>query len=114
MKAYSEDLRRKIVDAIGRGMPKAEAARSFGVGISTVKRYVAKARRGEPPGTRQAAQDRRASQEAPRRGPRGAAVRYPKGALRLRAGRERGFGEPLDHVPCHSQDRFHPQKGGRT
>jgi transposase len=29
MKAYSEDLRRKIVDAIGRGgMPKAEAART--------------------------------------------------------------------------------------
>ncbi len=39
MRAYSEDLRRKIVDAIGRGMPKAEAARTFGVGISTVKRY---------------------------------------------------------------------------
>src|SRR5215216_5041953 len=47
MKAYSEDLRRKIVDAIGRGMPKAEAARTFGIGISTVKRYVTKARRGE-------------------------------------------------------------------
>jgi transposase len=43
MKAYSEDLRQKIVDAIRRGMPKAEAARSFGVGISTVKRYVTKA-----------------------------------------------------------------------
>ena len=47
MKAYSEDLREKIVDAIGRGMPKAQAARTFGVGISTVKRYVSKARRGE-------------------------------------------------------------------
>jgi transposase len=47
MKAYSEDLRKKIVDAIGRGMPKAEAARTFGVGISTVKRYASKARRGE-------------------------------------------------------------------
>jgi transposase len=47
MRAYSEDLRRKIVDAIGRGMPKAEAARTFGVGISTVKRYATKARRGE-------------------------------------------------------------------
>jgi transposase len=35
MKAYSEDLRRKIVDAIERGMPKAQAARTFGVGIST-------------------------------------------------------------------------------
>jgi len=48
MKAYSEDLRRKIVDAIGRGMPKAQAARTFGVGIFTVKRYATKARRGEP------------------------------------------------------------------
>jgi transposase len=55
MKAYSEDLRRKIVDAIGRGMPKAEAAPTFGIGISTLKRYATKkARRGEPlePGPR--------------------------------------------------------------
>ena len=48
MKAYSKDLRQKIVDAIKRGMPKAEAARTFGVGISTVKRYATKAQRGEP------------------------------------------------------------------
>src|SRR5215212_10296091 len=47
MKAYSEDLRRKIVSAIERGMTKAQAARTFGVGISTVKRYATKARRGE-------------------------------------------------------------------
>jgi len=47
MKAYSEDLRRKIVSAIERGMPKAQAARTFGVGISTVKRYATKPRRGE-------------------------------------------------------------------
>ena len=48
MKAYSIDLRRKIVDAIERGMPKAQAARTFGVGISTLKRYATKAQRGEP------------------------------------------------------------------
>ena len=48
MKAYSKDLREKIVDAIGRGMPKAQAARTFGIGISTVKRYASKAQRGEP------------------------------------------------------------------
>jgi transposase len=48
MKAYSKDLRQKIVDAIERGMPKAEAARTFGVGISTVKRYATKAQKGEP------------------------------------------------------------------
>src|SRR5215213_5573998 len=47
MKAYSKDLRQKIVDAIERGMLKAQAARTFGVGISTVKRYATKAQRGE-------------------------------------------------------------------
>jgi transposase len=48
MKAYSGDLRQKIVDAVRRGMSKAEAARTFGVGISTLKRYVTKAQKGEP------------------------------------------------------------------
>jgi transposase len=48
MNAYSEDLRKKIVEAVQvRGMPKAEAARTFGVGISSVKRYVATARAGK-------------------------------------------------------------------
>ncbi len=40
MRAYSVDLRKKIVDAIRRGSPKAEVARIFGVGISSVKRYM--------------------------------------------------------------------------
>jgi transposase len=48
MKAYSKDLRQKIVDVVRRGMSKAQAARTFGVGISTVKRYTSKAQRGEP------------------------------------------------------------------
>lgn len=47
MKAYSEDLRRKVVEAIHRGMGKSEAARTFGVSLSSVKRYVAKADQGE-------------------------------------------------------------------
>jgi transposase len=46
MNAYSEDLRKKIVQAVERGMPKIEAARAFGVGISSVKRYVATAEAG--------------------------------------------------------------------
>ena len=46
MNAYSEDLRKKIVEAVERGVPKAEAARLFGVGISSVKRYVAMAKAG--------------------------------------------------------------------
>ena len=56
MRAYSVDLRRKVVEAVLGGMPKAQAARIFGIGISTVKRYVDKAHKGEglapkrPPG----------------------------------------------------------------
>jgi transposase len=36
MRAYSEDLRKKIVAAIERGMSKAEAARTFDVSLSSV------------------------------------------------------------------------------
>ena len=46
MNAYSEDLRKKIVEAVQRGMPKIEAARTFGVGLSSVKRYLATYREG--------------------------------------------------------------------
>ena len=48
MNAYSEDLRKKIVEATERGTPKIEVARAFGVGVSSVKRYVASAREGRP------------------------------------------------------------------
>jgi transposase len=46
MKAYSEDLRKKIVSAIERGMPKAQAARLFEVSLSSIKRYSRIAREG--------------------------------------------------------------------
>jgi len=47
MRAYSVDLRRKIVEAVQRGLSKAKAARAFGVGISSVKRYMNMAQQGE-------------------------------------------------------------------
>jgi transposase len=47
MNGYSEDLRRRIVSAVERGMSKTQAARTFGVSLSSVKRYVNKAGRGE-------------------------------------------------------------------
>ena len=46
MNAYSEDLRKKILEATERGTPNTEVARAFGVGLSSVKRYVATAREG--------------------------------------------------------------------
>lgn len=39
MNAYSEDLRKKIVQALRRGMGKSQAARTFSVSLSSVKRY---------------------------------------------------------------------------
>ena len=46
MNAYSEDLRKKIVEAAERGTPKTEVAHALGVGVSSVKRYVATSREG--------------------------------------------------------------------
>jgi transposase len=43
---YSEDLRKKIVEAKERGVPNAEVARAFGVSLSSVKRYAKTARQG--------------------------------------------------------------------
>ena len=44
MNGYSEDLREKIVTAVGCGLPKSQVksqvARTFGVSLSSVKRYV--------------------------------------------------------------------------
>jgi transposase len=48
MNAYSEDLRKKIVQALRRGTTKSEAARSFSVSRSSVKRYAKLAEEGRP------------------------------------------------------------------
>ena len=53
MKPYSEDLRTRIVQAVQAGTPKSEAARLFGVGLSSAKRYTRTATRGESLGPRQ-------------------------------------------------------------
>ena len=46
MNAYSEDLRKKIVEALGRGIGKSEAARTFSVSLSSIKRYAKLAEEG--------------------------------------------------------------------
>ena len=40
MKAYSVDLRTKVVESVRQGISKSETARRFGVSRSAVKRYV--------------------------------------------------------------------------
>ena len=48
MNPYSEDLRKKIIEALRRGTTKSGAARSFGVSRSSVKRYAKLAEEGRP------------------------------------------------------------------
>jgi transposase len=48
MNAYSEDLRKKIIEALRRGTTKSEAARAFGVSRSSVKRYAKLVEQGRP------------------------------------------------------------------
>jgi transposase len=40
MKAYSKDLRLRVLGAVDRGMPRAQVAKTFGVSVSTIKRYL--------------------------------------------------------------------------
>jgi transposase len=48
MSGYSVDLRQRIVSSVEEGgMSKAQAARTFSVSLSSVKRYANKAKRGE-------------------------------------------------------------------
>src|ERR671927_1463824 len=46
MRAYSEDLRTKVVEAVNQGMKKSEAAYTFGLSLSSVKCYVGAACEG--------------------------------------------------------------------
>lgn len=44
MKAYSADLRERIVAAVDAGLPRVEAARRFRVSLATSKRYLRRRR----------------------------------------------------------------------
>ena len=45
MRAYSTDLRQRIVEAVDNGMSLSEASRVYRVGRSTVKRYLSQHRK---------------------------------------------------------------------
>jgi transposase len=47
MRAYSEDLKRKIVQAVERGVSKAQAAQLFDISLSSGKLYIRLASQGE-------------------------------------------------------------------
>jgi transposase len=44
MRAYSKDLRVKVLNAVDRGMPRAEVARIFGISLPSIKRWLKRRR----------------------------------------------------------------------
>jgi transposase len=44
MRAYSEDLRLKVLDAVDRGMPREEVASVFGISLPSIKRWLKRRR----------------------------------------------------------------------
>ena len=56
MRAYSQDLRERILTALERGMPRSAVVMTFGVSLGTIKRLVARRRAAQdlapqsPPG----------------------------------------------------------------
>jgi transposase len=45
MKAYSKDLRIKVLDAVDGGIPRTEVARVFGISMSPIKRWLRRRRK---------------------------------------------------------------------
>ena len=114
MDAYSLELRKKIVEAKERDVPTVEVARTFGVGLSCVKRYAATAR-GEIPRPeeepRLQAQAGRRRQEAPegrpREAPGGATLPQRREFLQRACG---GFGERLHALMGAQAPGMDPKK----
>jgi transposase len=44
MRAYSKDLRSKVLEAVDRGMPRKEVAEVFGVSVPSIKRWLKRRR----------------------------------------------------------------------
>ncbi len=44
MRAYSKDLRLKVLDAVDRGMDRKEVARIFGISLPSIKRWLKRRR----------------------------------------------------------------------
>src|SRR5829696_4520041 len=44
MRAYSKDLRVKVLEAVDRGMPRAEVTSTFGISLPSIKRWLKRRR----------------------------------------------------------------------
>jgi transposase len=120
MNGYSEDLRRRIVFAVGRGMSKTQAARAFDVGLSSVKRYVNKAGRGESLVPKKSPGSAPKLDDNARKLLEDDLTERPYATLQQRrdyieTDHHGALGEPLYRVPRHRpENRLHEEKGGRV
>ena len=115
MNAYSEDLREKIVEALRRGMGKSQAARTFSVSLSSVKRYAKLAEEGRSlapkkrPGSKPKL-DQRASKLL-EEDIKGAPFHHSATEVRVSGGGGLCGGQPLHRVPSHKADGSTRKKG---
>ncbi len=119
MNGYSEDLRRRIVSAVERGMSKCQASRTFDVSLSSVKRYVKKKPTTENPWPRRRAPDLLRSRTSRPEGSLPPISRnVPTPPFRSAATTWRpcvgALGKSLYHVPRDSPDWIEQEKGGRS
>jgi transposase len=120
MNGYSEDLRRRIVFAVGHGMSKAQAASTFDVSLSSVKRYVNKAGRGESLVPKKSPGSAPKLDDNARKLLEDDLTERPYATLQQRrdyieTDHHGALGEPLYRVPRHRpENRLHEEKGGRV
>src|SRR3954469_591318 len=94
MRAYSMDLRERVVAAIDRGMTQEQAAVTFGVSVNTVGRYLARRRNTGS-----------LAPTAYRRGPR------PEKRQRVRGWRPRGLAAAADATLAEHAAPFTAEHG---
>ena len=99
-------------------MSKSQAARTFSVSLSSVKRYVDRAQRGESLAPKESPGSAPKLDEKARKLLEDDLQERPFASLRERCEyievMDGALGEPLNHVPRHSPHRSYQDKGGRV
>jgi transposase len=116
MNAYSEDLREKIIDALRRGMGKSEAARTFSVSLSSVKRYAKLAEEGRSLAPKKRSGSKPKIDERSQKLLEVDLKERPFITLQKRCEYLRTIAgsQSIHRVPSHKADELDQEKGGRS
>ena len=99
MRAYSLDLRERIVRAVDQGYKRADIVKLFGVPLATVKRYL-KRRRETGQVARKPIPGRPPQKSAPLRASGGICGRHSGNALPVVGADSWSTSQPQHHEPC--------------